>query len=137
MKAKITHVTLVVNNQQAAVDFYTQKVGFEKKADIAGPNNYRWVTVGPEGDSMEISLFPVGFRNQDGSSSTWRPGNTPPIIMNVDDIKKTFDDLKSRGVQFKQEKPDETPWSITAVFSDPDGNLFQINQMRNSQSWTK
>ncbi len=137
MNAKITGFTLVVKNQEAAVEFYTQKVGFEKKTDFTGPNGYRYVTVGLKDQDLELSLYPLGWNDPTGLSTNWRPGNSPPIAMKVDDAKKTFDELKSHGVEFKQAKPDENPWSITATFSDLDGNLFQINQFRSTQSWSK
>jgi predicted enzyme related to lactoylglutathione lyase len=54
--------------------------------------------------------------------------------MRVDDCRKASAELKSRGVQFKQE-PQENPWSVSATFSDPDGNLFSINQFRKKSSF--
>jgi predicted enzyme related to lactoylglutathione lyase len=138
MKAKITQFTLVVNNKQAALDFYTNKVGFEKKTDVTGPNGYRYVTVGPQGQDLELPLWEAGTSDPTtGSPTKWRPGNNPPIFMIVDNCREVFDELKSRGVQFKQEKPDENPWTFTATFSDPDGNLFSINQFRSPASQAK
>jgi len=93
--------------------------------------------VGLKDQDLELSLYPLGWNDPTGLSTNWRPGNSPPIAMKVDDAKKTFDELKSHGVEFKQAKPDENPWSITATFSDLDGNLFQINQFRSTQSWSK
>ncbi len=137
MKTKITQFTLVVKNQQAALDFYTKKVGFEKKTDVTPPGSYRWVTVGPQGQDLELALFEAGTIDPNGWSANWRPGNNPPIVMWVDDCRSTFDELKSRGVSFKQDKPDELAWGISATFSDPDGNLFSINQPPNASAWQK
>jgi predicted enzyme related to lactoylglutathione lyase len=128
MDAKIVQFTLTVKDQADALEFYTQKVGFEKRTDVTPPGSYRWVTVGPKGQDIELALFQQGTKDPNGWSSGWRPGNAPPIVMRVDDCNKTFEELKSRGVQFKQEKPEEYPWGISATFSDPDGNLFSINQ---------
>ncbi len=137
MKAKIAQFTLVVKNQQGALDFYTKKVGFEKKTDVTPPGSYRWVTVGPEGQDLELALFEAGTKDPNGWSTNWRPGSNPPIVMNVDDCRKAFAELKARGVLFKQEKPEEYAWGISATFSDPDGNLFSINQRPNASSWEK
>ena len=52
--------------------------------------------------------------------------------MRVDDCKKAFAEMKSRGVQFKQARPEELPWGVSATFSDSDGNLFSINQVPES-----
>lgn len=127
MNAKITHVSLVVKNKEEAVEFYTKKVGFEKKADYNPPGGERWVTVGPKGQDLELTLWQAGSSDPDGLSSNWRTGSVPPIVMTVDDCRKISAELKSRGVQFKRE-PQENPYAVTAIFVDPDGNSFQINQ---------
>ena len=133
MNAKITHVSLIVKNKDEAVEFYTKKVGFEKKADFNPPAGDRWVTVGPKGQDLELTLWQVGSPDPNRLSSNWRPGSSPPIVMSVDDCKKTFSELKSRGVQFKQELL-EHPYGVSATFVDPDGNLFQINQLNQNRS---
>ena len=125
MNAKITHVALVVKNQDEAVEFYTKKVGFEKKADYNPPGGERWVTVGPKGQDLELVLIQAGTAGANNSSTH--------ITMSVDDCKKTFAELKSRGVQFKQE-PLEHPYGMSAKFFDPDGNTFQINQFPQKRS---
>ncbi len=135
MNAKITQFTLIVKNQQDALDFYTNKVGFVKKTDFTPPGSYRWVTVGPKDQELELALFQAGTKDPNGWSSGWKPGVNPPIVMRVDDCRKTFAELKSRGVEFKQEQPNEYAWGISATFSDPDGNLFSINQFPGSPSW--
>ena len=53
-------VTLVVNDQAKALDFYTKVLGLEKRADYVGPTGARWVTVAPKGQDLEISLFQGG-----------------------------------------------------------------------------
>ncbi len=119
MNAKITHVALVVKNRDEAVEFYTRKVGFEKKADYNPPAGERWVTVGPKGQDLELVLMKAEKVGAKISSTH--------ITMSVDDCKKTSAELKSRGVQFKQE-PLEHPYGVSAIFVDLDGNTFQINQ---------
>jgi predicted enzyme related to lactoylglutathione lyase len=140
MKTRITQFTLIVNNQEAALDFYTNKVGFEKKTDYTPAGSYRWVTVGPKDQDLELALFEAGREDAQGWSKNWRPGNNPPIVMNVDDCRKAFDELKARGVKFMQAQPSEYAWGISATFSDPDGNLFSINQRpsgSSSASWNR
>jgi len=129
MNTKITHVALVVKNKDEAVEFYTKKVGFEKKSDYNPPAGDRWVTVGPKGQDLELTLWQAGSSDPDGLASNWRPGSIPPIVMTVDDCRKISADLKSRGMQFKRE-PEENPYAVSALFVDPDGNSFQINQYK-------
>ena len=127
MSMKITQFTLVVRNQAQALEFYTSKVGFEKKTDFTPPGGYRWVTVGPRGQDVEIALFQAGTADANNWSSQWKPGIYPPIVMRVDDVRMVSAELKARGVEFRQD-PKEYPWGVSATFADPDGNLFSINQ---------
>ena len=136
MEARITQFTIVVKNQEASLEFYTQKVGFEKRTDYTPPGTNRWVTVGPRGQDIELALFQAGTNDANGWSSRWQAGNNPPIVLRVDDCRKAFAELKSRGVEFKQAQPDEYAWGISATFADPDGNLFSINQPPASASWS-
>jgi predicted enzyme related to lactoylglutathione lyase len=136
MDAKLIQFTLVVSNQGEALEFYTKKVGFEKKTDFTPSGGYRWVTVGPSGQDLELALFQAGTEDANHWSSLWKPGNAPPIVLRVDDCRKTFAELKSRGVEFKQAQPEEYPWGISATFLDPDGNLFSINQFPAKTSWS-
>jgi predicted enzyme related to lactoylglutathione lyase len=137
MKARISQFTIVVNNKEAALEFYTKKVGFEMKTDFTPPGSYRWVTVGPKEQDLELALWEVGTKDPNGYSREWRPGHNPPIVVNVDDCRKAFAELKSRGVEFKQAQPEEYSWGISATFSDPDGNLFSINQRPTAPAWEK
>ena len=128
MTARIIQFTLIVKNQEAALEFYTQKVGFEKKTDFSPPGGNRWVTVGPKGQDLELALWQEGSPDPTGSSGQLKSGMYPPIVMLVDDVRKTYAELSARGVQFKQE-PQEYGWGVSATFTDPDGNRFSINKL--------
>jgi catechol 2,3-dioxygenase-like lactoylglutathione lyase family enzyme len=136
MGMRITQLTLVVKNQAEALKFYIEKVGFEKKSDYTPPGGYRWVTVGPKGQELELALWQLGSPDPNGWSKGWKPGGDPPIVMRVDDCRKAFAEMKSRGVEFKQEQPEEYAWGISATFSDLDGNMFSINQLPSKSSWS-
>jgi len=136
MVGRVTVVTLVVTNQAKSLEFYTEKVGFEKKTDVPGPGGFRWVTVGPKGQDLEFALWEVGSPvdpAQKEWSKQWAPGKAPPILIAVSDCPKTYQELHSRGVEFPQ-PPKENPWGTVATFRDPDGNLFSMNQPR-SGGW--
>jgi predicted enzyme related to lactoylglutathione lyase len=125
--ARITAISLVVKNKAEALEFFTDKVGFEKKTDYTN-GGYRYVTVGPKGQDLEIALWQEGSPDPTGSSSQLKAGMYPPIVMQVDDVRKIAAELKARGVQFTQE-PQEFPWGVSATFTDPDGNRFSINKL--------
>jgi len=129
MEGKIAQVTLVVRNQAAALEFYTQKVGLEKKTDFALPGDARWVTVGLKGQDLELALFQLGSRADPADrASDWHPGKAPSILIQVADCRKTFDALKAKGVEFREAEPGQFPWGTVATFTDPDGNSFSIVQ---------
>jgi predicted enzyme related to lactoylglutathione lyase len=134
MEAKVASVSIVVTNQTKALEFYTNQVGFEKKADVAGPGGYRWLTVGPKGQELELVLFEMGSTvdpSQKDASQHWAPGRAPPIQVRVSDCKKAYEELTEKGVKFPQPLA-EHPWGTVATFTDPDGNLFSLSQLK---SW--
>ncbi|MGD0250701.1 MAG: VOC family protein [Thermoplasmata archaeon] len=130
MDGKIMVITLVVTNQARSLGFFTEKVGFEKKNEVSLPGGDRWVSVGPTGQDLEVALWEVGSAvdpSQKELSKTWSPGKAPPILLQVADCRKIYQELNARGVEFVQ-APLEHPWGTAATFKDPDGNLFSLNQ---------
>lgn len=139
MDGKIMQIAIVVTNQQKAVEFYTEKVGFEIKSDFSPPGGSRYVTVGPQGQDLEIMLWDRGSAtdpSQKEVSKNWSPGRTPPIVMKVTDCQALHRELSGRGVRFHQE-PFVHPWGTSATFVDPDGNLFSMNQPPSASAWGK
>ncbi|MDG6901785.1 MAG: VOC family protein [Nitrososphaerota archaeon] len=126
MTMRITQITIVVKDQAASLEFFTSKVGFEKKTDVTPPGSYRWVTVGPKGQDLELALWQSGSPDPNGWSKDWKPGG-PPMVLWVDDCRKAFAEMKAKGVRFVQE-PYEVPWGTSATFADPDGNMFSLHQ---------
>jgi predicted enzyme related to lactoylglutathione lyase len=132
MDGKITTISLVVSDKSKAMEFYTQKVGFEKKTDLTGPGGYRYVTVGPRGQELELALWELGSftdPTQQGNSKHWAPARMPPVVVRVADCAAAHQGLRARGVEFPQ-PPTEHPWGMVATFQDPDGNLFSLSQLR-------
>jgi len=135
---KLTLVTVVVKNQEAALDFYTKTLGLEKRADLSPPGNPRWVTVAPKGQDIEIALWQAGSKTEGVPPSHMHAGNGTSWNFQVEDCRKAYALLKARGVKFRSE-PVEYPWAIAAAFTDPDGNPFGITQPRavSPSSWKK
>lgn len=137
MDGKITQVVLVVTDQARSLEFFTERVGFEKKTDVRPPGGDRWVTVGLKGQELEIALWEVGSAvdpSQKAASSNWTAGSAPPIVVLVPDCRKAHEELKARGVEFLL-PPIDHPWGTTATFRDPDGNLFSMTEPR--RAWSK
>lgn len=127
MKIKLS--SLFVDNQDKALQFYTDVLGFVKKTEIP-MGEFRWLTVvSPEGpDDIELVLEP----NANPVSSTYQNGlheqGIPATAFEVDDIQKEYERLQGLGVSFKTPPTQAGPVSI-AVLDDTCGNLIQIYQV--------
>ncbi|MDE1852745.1 MAG: VOC family protein [Thaumarchaeota archaeon] len=132
MDSKIMTVTLAVKNKAEALEFYTKKLGFEKKTDFHYPDGTRWVTVRPGGQDVDLALWQPGSPDPSGMSRNWRAGQGLPIVLSVDNCQETCNELKSKGVEFRQEVH-EVPYGVVAFICDLDGNLFEIFQAKAPQ----
>jgi catechol 2,3-dioxygenase-like lactoylglutathione lyase family enzyme len=133
---KLTHVNVWVHDQDEALAFYTQKLGLELRDDITLPEmgGFRWLTVGPVGQpDVAIALIPVpgppvfDAQTSEQLKSLVAKGATGGLFFTTDDIHGTYEDLKSRGVEFSQE-PTQQPYGIDAGFRDSSGNAFRMMQ---------
>jgi predicted enzyme related to lactoylglutathione lyase len=119
MLKKVVYVSLLVSDQDKALDFYTNVMGLEKRGDYPTPHGPRFLTVGVEGQDFELVLWPgTPARGEAASVHT----------IEVEDIGTAFETLKSRGVTFEPPEILEFPWGHVARFQDPDGNLFQVRE---------
>lgn len=128
MIEKLSMVTRIVENQDEAVAFYTESLGFEIRRDHPGPHG-RFVTVSPEQDeNVELILIsPDGFDDEDAEQLSKLIGQDAGLIYQVDDCRATYEELRKDGVNF-QSDPAEMPWGIQAVLTDPDGNEIVIQE---------
>jgi predicted enzyme related to lactoylglutathione lyase len=116
----ISVVTLYVNDIDRTIDFYTNKLGWEKTMDVPMGDDSRWVTVAPKGAQTAFTLA------KDGPS--WSPdkvGGFSGVVIEVDDVFQTFDDLKKKGIEF-EEQPRAEPWGGWATFKDSEGNVHGL-----------
>ena len=128
---KIAQVSLIVESQSNAVQFYTKKVGFEKKIDFPTPAGYRWIVVGPKGQELGLALVEAGWPDDLGLGTRWKAAGAPPIVIETEDCEKAYKELKSNGVEFKrvwEGELNKAPYGTVAFFADPDGNLFELLQ---------
>ena len=128
MIEKLLNISIVVKDQAAALEFYTNKVGFEKRTDFAPPGGTRWVTVAPKGQDLELSIFEATPSvDPKVPQSRLRPGGVHGTFKTTD-CKRDFEDLSARGVKFNEPNPVEYPFGIIVSFTDPDGNSFNLLQ---------
>jgi catechol 2,3-dioxygenase-like lactoylglutathione lyase family enzyme len=126
MQAKF--VSVMVDDQEKALKFYTEKLGFAKMADIA-MGDYRWLTVtppdGPEG--VEVVLEPTAFPPAKVYQKALLAAGIPITAFTTRDVRADFERLKARGVVFRGEPVDSGP-VVLAVFEDTCGNLVHLAQ---------
>ncbi|HEY1806607.1 MAG TPA: VOC family protein [Terracidiphilus sp.] len=127
MKIKLTSV--FVDDQEKALRFYTDVLGFQKKSDFSnGP--YRWLTVAsaddPDGTELQLAL------NSNPAAKTYQQAlfeqKQPAVMFFTDDVQADYDRMKAKGAEFTMPPTDVTASKITMV-NDTCGNLLQITQM--------
>src|SRR5436853_467682 len=136
MLKQLTHVQVWVNDQDEALAFYTEKLGMELREDVTLPElgNFRWLSVGIPGQDVSITLMaipgPPVFEEATRAQirSLLAKGASGGLFFGTDDAQGTYEELKSRGVEFTQE-PTEQPYGIDAGFRDPVENVEAAHQL--------
>ena len=135
MIQRLSHAVVYVLDQDRAYDFYVNKLGFDVRTD-AKMGDFRWLTVGPKGQpDLEISLMAIkpGPMLDEARARTLRElvekGTFGFGAFDTADVRKTYAELKGRGVQFLSE-PQERPYGIEAIMKDDSGNWFSVTQHR-------
>ena len=114
----VKFASIPVTDQDRALAFYTEKLGFRLLTDQPFNEKQRWIELGISATETRIVLF----RFDDG----FEPGRTMNITFWTDDVERTVRELESRGVEFVK-KPEKADWGTAAVFKDVDGNTFVIS----------
>jgi predicted enzyme related to lactoylglutathione lyase len=127
MKIKLTSV--YVDDQNKALHFYTEVLGFAKKADFSnGP--FRWLTVAspddPDGTELQLAL------NDNPAAKAYQQAlfqqGQPAAMFYTDDLKGDYERMKARGAEFTM-PPTDVPYSTIAKLNDTCGNLLQLTQL--------
>lgn len=127
-------VGLFVRDQDEALAFYTEKLGFRVHTDVNG-GHFRWLTVQhPEQPSFQLGLFKAGPPTHDEASAEAlealvAKGAMPPLILAVEDCQGAYEAMRARGVEFTQE-PIRRFGSVDAGFRDPSGNGWKMIERR-------
>lgn len=126
---KLQTVSIFVDDQQRALDFYTGTLGFEVTADVP-LGEHRWLTVrlGSSAEATEVSLEPKGHPAVAPFTDALAADGIPYCALSVDDVRAEHERLTGLGVTFTQPPTDVGP-VIIAVFEDTCGNLLQLAQL--------
>jgi predicted enzyme related to lactoylglutathione lyase len=135
MIRRISHCSLYVLDQDRAKAFYTEKLGFEVRNDQT-MEGFRWLTVAPKGQpDFELILAPLRASPMmdEATVKTLRElvqnGTFGAGVLATADCRKTYEELKARGVVFVQ-PPTERPYGVEALLKDDSGNWFSLTQRR-------
>ena len=135
---KLSNTQLWVHDQDEALAFYTDKLGWEVRADVTVPElgNFRWLTVGPPAQqdiAVTLMAIPGPPLMDPASAKQLRDllgkGFAGTLFLTTDDVHASYEELKARGVEFLEE-PEERPYGIDSGFRDPSGNQFRLTQVR-------
>ena len=130
---RINLTTVHVDDQEKALRFYTDVLGFVKKADFSqGP--YRWVTVAspedPDGTELQLAL------NNNPAAKAYQQAmfqqSQPAAMFFTDDVQADYERMKARGAEFTMSPTDVTASTI-AMLNDTSGNLIQVTQLKRWQ----
>jgi predicted enzyme related to lactoylglutathione lyase len=135
---RIANSQLWVHDQDEALAFYTEKLGWEVRSDVTMPEmgDFRWLTVGPA-DQPEFAVVLMAVPGQPVLDDATRKdildlsakGFAGTLFLTTDDCRASYEELRARGVEFSEE-PEERPYGIDAGFHDPSGNSFRLTQVQ-------
>jgi catechol 2,3-dioxygenase-like lactoylglutathione lyase family enzyme len=133
MLNQLANVQVWVNDQDEALAFYTEKLGFEVREDVTVPElgNFRWLSVGVPGQDVAIVLMAVPgapvFDDETRQQilDLLAKGASGGLFFTTEDCRASYEELAARGVEFTQE-PTEQPYGVDAGFRDPSGNQFRM-----------
>jgi catechol 2,3-dioxygenase-like lactoylglutathione lyase family enzyme len=135
---KISHALLWVHDQDEALAFYTEKLGWEVRADVtvAEMGSYRWLTVGPADQpdvAIVLNAIPgppvISTETAEEIRSLVAKGRAGAAFLTAEDVEAACEDLAARGVEFIEE-PEDRPYGIDSAFRDPSGNSIRLMQVR-------
>lgn len=136
MISRVSHICVYVLNQESAHDFYVNKLGLKVHTDAQMGPGVRWLTVcTPEQPDLEITLIPIVegmmFTKETAQQMQGlvRKGTFGFGVFETNDIYATYEELKSKGVEFKK-PPKKEFYGTEATFKDDSGNWFSLSQTK-------
>ncbi len=133
MITRVSHITILVRDQDEALAWYTGMLGFEKRVDSVFGPGFRWLTVAPRGQGWPQIVLQQPVPALHGDERAKRLmlliGQNPGLVLETDDCGRDYQELSRKGVGFTR-TPEETPWGIVAGFQDLYANPFELLEPR-------
>lgn len=137
MIQSIVHISLVVNDYDEAIDFYTKKLNFNLIEDTYQPEqDKRWVVVSPPGSNGTAILLARASKEEQMSFIGNQTGGRVFLFLGTDDFWRDYNDMVAKGIEFVRE-PQEQDYGTVAVFKDLYGNLWDLLQFRENHPMFK
>jgi len=125
MIQRLVHVTLLVDDYDKAIDFYTQKLNFKLVEDKALSESKRWVIISPPGSEGCCLLLAKAANEEQSSRIGNQTGGRVFLFLQTDDFRRDFKNLQSKGVSIIR-GPNIEDYGTVAVFADLYGNLWDL-----------
>jgi len=135
---RIANAQLWVHDQDEALAFYTQKLGWQVGVDVTVPElgNFRWLTVGPAGQLEDFAVVLMAIpgppvmdaETAEQVKALMAKGFAGTVFLTTDDCQASYEELKGRGVEFT-DAPEKRPYGIDCGFRDPSGNALRLTQV--------
>ncbi|WP_148551979.1 VOC family protein [Paraclostridium bifermentans] len=137
MIQSIVHISLVVNDYDEAIDFYTKKLKFNLIEDTYQPEqDKRWVVVSPPDSNGTAILLARASKEEQISFIGNQTGGRVFLFLGTDDFWRDYNDMVAKGIEFVRE-PQEQDYGTVAVFKDLYGNLWDLLQFRENHPMFK
>jgi catechol 2,3-dioxygenase-like lactoylglutathione lyase family enzyme len=114
----VKFASVPVTDQDRALKFYTESLGFRLMTDQPFSPEQRWIELGVPGAETRVVLFRFG--------EELKPGGQMNVTFWTDDVEETVREMKAKGVTIVME-PKKAEWGTAAAFADPDGNRFVLS----------
>lgn len=137
MIQSIVNISLVVNDYDEAIDFYTKKLNFNLIEDTYQPEqDKRWVVVSPPGSNGTAILLAKASKEEQISFIGNQTGGRVFLFLGTDDFWRDYNDMVAKGIEFVRE-PQEQDYGTVAVFKDLYGNLWDLLQFKENHPMFK
>ena len=130
MRQEIVHIALLVRDYDEAIEFYTQKLGFELIEDTYQPEqDKRWVVVAPPNSKGTTLLLARASKDEQKAFIGNQSGGRVFLFLNTDNFKRDYEKMKANGIEFVRE-PKDADYGTVAVFKDLYGNQWDLLQLK-------
>lgn len=130
MRQEIVHIALIVRDYDEAIEFYTQKLGFELIEDTYQPEqDKRWVVVAPPNSKGTTLLLAKASKEKQEAFIGNQSGGRVFLFLNTDDFQRDYEKMKANGIEFIRD-PKEADYGTVAVFKDLYGNQWDLLQLK-------